>query len=189
MKTFREKYQGGEFSQNGEQGILDEILRRLNLTGGTAIEFGAPTKQYCSNIFHLGPGWEKIYYDPDPNDNGIIQMYVTVDNVNSLPACQVLSIDIDGQDHDVWAAYNGNPPVVIIEINSSYPPTSPGPISDPKHGTAYWPMMALASEKGYFLVCHTGNLVLCRNEYRDLFPEIIGNGIDNYNEYFKSEWL
>lgn len=186
MRLFYEKHKGGEFSQNGEAGIIDECLKRLNLTTGTAIEFGAPTMSYCSNIFHLGPGWRKIYYDSDPQEEGIIKQFMTSENVNDLPECQVISLDTDGPDYDLWMAYKGKPAIVIIEINSSLPPMTEHYTKD--KGASYITMLKMGIAKGYFLLCHTGNLIFIRNEYRELFPEIVGDGIENWGEYFKNDW-
>ena len=35
------RFERREYSQNGEDGILDEILRRLSVDTGTAVEIGA----------------------------------------------------------------------------------------------------------------------------------------------------
>lgn len=189
MHSFRNKYQGGEYSQNGEAGIIDECLRRLKINSGTAVEFGAPTKKFCSNIFHLGPGWRKVYIDPSPQEEGIIKGFVTPENVNEMiPECQVLSIDIDGNDYNVWKAYEGYPDIVIIEINSSLPPYMDVK-SDPAHGSSYYAMTMLGIEKKYFLLTHTGNLIFILRKHRELFPEVEGLGISNHVGYFKTDWI
>lgn len=187
MLVFYERYKGGEYSQNGEAGIINECLKRIGLDKGTAIEFGAPTKTYCSNIFHLPAGWQKIYHDPDPQEGEIIKSYITPDNVNELPKCEVLSIDIDGNDASVWEAYTGRPEVVIIEINSSLVPYVQ--YFSPSQGASYRTMVELGISKGYFLVCHTGNLIFVLHKYRELFPDIVGDGLSNWEEYFKKDWL
>ena len=50
-------------------------------------------------------------------------------------------------------------------------------------------MVELAIEKGYFLLCHTGNLVFMDKQYKKLFPEIKGDGLKNAEQYFKRDWL
>jgi hypothetical protein len=50
-------------------------------------------------------------------------------------------------------------------------------------------MVKLAIEKGYFLLAHTGNLVFVDKQYRKLFPEVKGDGVKNFHEYFKCDWL
>lgn len=188
MKAFYEKYQGGQYSQNGEAGIIDEAIKRIGLKTGIAVEFGAPTKEYCSNIFHLSKlGWDCLFFDNDPKEEGIAKMTVTTENINTLPACSIISMDTDGPDLMLWAAYKEKPPIVIIEINSSLPPMQEHFTMN--QGSSYITMLRLGIGKGYFLLCHTGNLIFVANEYRDKFPEIIGGGVGNYEDYFIDKWL
>jgi hypothetical protein len=187
MIDFAEKYKGGEYSQNGEAGIIDECIRRIGFISGTAVEYGAPTKQYCSNIFHLiEKGWRCIYFDTDPKEDGIVTMEITEENVNDLPNCTIISMDTDGLDYALWAAYNKKPDIVIIEINSSLPPMKGFYLKE--RGASYLTMLKLGIAKGYFLLCHTGNLIFLLDKYRKLFPEVEGNGIDNYQLYFNTSW-
>lgn len=188
MLDFAKRYGCNIHSQFGEDGIIDEILKRLKLNHGVAVEFGAPTKSYCSNTFNLDNLWQKYFFDIDPAETGIIKKEITPANVNELPKCDLLSIDIDGNDYNVWFAYKGKPKVVIIEINSSIQPTENLPVSDLKGGTCYKQMLMLGISKGYFLVCHTGNMIFVLNEYKDLFPEVIGDGF-NHEIYFNTSHL
>lgn len=182
MKTFVKKYGFNVTSQNGENGIIAEVLRRIQITGGVAIEFGAPTKEYCSNIFPLDENWNKMYFDTNPQEHGIVISEVTPENVNDLPNCDVLSIDIDGNDFNVWKAYKGKPAIVVIEINSSLDPYIE--FFHPSRGSSFITMNRLAEDKGYFLLCHTGNCIYVLNENKFLFPEITIEG-----EYFNHKWL
>lgn len=189
MLTFATKYGLNETSQNGENGIITECLQRICPELTVAVEFGAPDKKFCSNIYPLGDaGWTLHYYSDQPSE-GVEQKFITPQNVNDLPACSVLSVDIDGNDYSVWKAYNSTPDIVVIEINSSLAPGITWLIGDPKLGTAYTPMVELAISKGYFLLCHTGNCVFVLNKYRHLFPEIIGDGLTNPDLYFNTNWL
>lgn len=191
MLTFYNKYKGGEFSQNGEAHLIDEILRRINLTKGKAIEFGCPVVEYCSNICHLPePDWRKVYFDISPNDTRVIKAEITPENVNEvIQTCNVLSIDTDGPCYNIWKAYKYKPEVVIIEINSSIQPTSDSPVGSFTEGTAYKPMCELGLSKGYMLVCHSGNLIWVDNKYSKLFPEIEGDPIKDWQLFFNTQWL
>lgn len=191
MLTFYNKYKGGDFSQQGEAGIIDEICKRIKLNKGTAVEFGAPTKDYCSNIFHLKePAWNKMYFDINPQDPTIMRAEITPENVNSIiPNCDILSIDVDGNDYNIWAAYKHKPAIVIIEINSSIHPEADYPVSSLSDGTGYKPMCKLVAEKGYFVVCHTGNIIACDDKYEELFKEVSGNPIKDWKLYFNTQWL
>lgn len=189
MLTFYNKYKGGEYSQNGEAGIIDEVLKRIKISvAATAIEFGAPTMQYCSNIYHLMKrGWYCIYYDNDPKEKGINRLEITPSNINTLPPCDIISLDTDGNDLAIWESYTGKPDIVIIEINSSLPPMTDHFTID--KGASYISMLKLGISKGYFLLCHTGNLIFVLDKHRKLFPEIKGDGIENYSDYFNTSWL
>ena len=58
------------YSQNGEDGILEEILIKLNLKkNGWCCEFGAWDGKYCSNTFNLVKNfsYKAIYIEGDEN--------------------------------------------------------------------------------------------------------------------------
>lgn len=50
---FLQRYARNVYSQNGEDGILEEILRRLGITGGWVVESGAWDGKHLSNTFAL----------------------------------------------------------------------------------------------------------------------------------------
>lgn len=188
MLTFAKQYGENIYSQNGENGILCECIKRIQPSLKVAVEFGAPTMDYCSNIHHLSMSWPCYYFDDKSNAPGVTLKLITPENINDLPACSVLSIDTDGMDYRLWKAYNGKPDIVIVEINSSFAPTV-GHFS-PEQGASYKTMCELAAEKGYFVLCHTGNLICVLNKHLPLFPEV-GNGdpVKNYSLYFNTSWL
>lgn len=169
-------------SQFGENGIIEEFINRVKPKPRYAIEFGAPTPQYCSNIYPLKDmDWAIAYFDIDPADIRIIKHEITPDNVNDLIShdISVLSIDCDGPDAGIWEAYTGTPDLVIIEINSSLDPDVD--FFTPEKGANYSYMKKLAERKGYFLLCHTGNMLFVRNEHKDIFPDA--------DETFVRDWL
>lgn len=170
----------GKFSQYGEQGVIDEIIKRIKLPVGNAVEFGAPTKQYCSNIYHLKDnGWKLFYYDSNPQEDGIMRMFVTPENVNDMQECSIWSCDTDGACAGLWAAYKGEPDIVIIEINSSLSPDVD--YFTIENGANYSYMKKLGEVKGYKLLIHTGNMIFVLNKYAALFPDA--------DETFKTDWL
>lgn len=191
MRTFYEKYcrTAPDLSQNGEAGIINECLKRIGITGGFSVEFGAPTKAYCSNTFHLPePEWEKWFYDINPQEPGVMKAEITPENINQLvPPCNVLSIDCDGPDYELFRAWNNRADIVIIEINSSIDPTE---IHYSKEkGVSYKLMCITLIERGYFIICHTGNLIAVDAKYQKLFPEIPGDPITDYKLFFNTAWL
>lgn len=201
MLTFYQKYAFViEFSQQGEEGIINEIFHRLGYAPKNVCEFGAHDGLYCSNTRNLllegAKGTlieadENLYLQCKENSEevnaDVFFSMVTPENVNELipTDLDLLSIDTDGPDYHIWKAYKGKPPVVIIEINSSYLPME----DRIEEGANYSAMLKLGIEKGYFLLCHTGNMIFVDTKYRDKFPEIIGDGLINYSEYFNRMWL
>lgn len=173
-----EKYKRNETSQFGENGIIEEVINRLGVGASVAIEFGAPNRTFCSNIYPLiAMGWQCHYYDPNPHDPEVRPLMITEANINLLPDCTIISIDTDGMCYALWKAYKKKPAVVIIEINSGKDPDIDH--FDPATGANYSIMKKLGEEKGYFLLCHTGNMIFVLKDHIDLFPDrdetFIGN--------------
>lgn len=189
MLTFASKYGKNVFSQFGEDGILAEIIRRIKPKIKTCIEFGGHDGYFCSNTRHLiNQGWSGKMYDINPGHPDVEKKEITPYNVNELKQPTLLSMDTDGPDFWLWFAYGWHPDIVVIEIDSSVgPSTWQLPING--KGASYLPMVTLGEMKGYFLVCHTGNLVWVLNKYRDLFPEITGDAIADNNLYFNTDHL
>ena len=50
---FYKKYAKNVYSQNGEDGIVEELLKRLNIENGWVCEFGAWDGKHLSNTFNL----------------------------------------------------------------------------------------------------------------------------------------
>jgi hypothetical protein len=185
-------YRKNVYSQNGEDGILAELLWRIPDRSGWVCEFGACDGKRFSNTFRLveQEGYEAVYIECDPSTTDsllktaneypkihAILAKVMPSGSSSLDALlsttdipidfDVLSIDIDSYDYQVWeGVVKYNPKIVVIEINSDVP--TPW---DMKHihgglyqGTAFLPMVRLGERKGYTLVCHTGNMIFVRND-------------------------
>lgn len=216
MLKFCKKFAKDEFSQNGEDGLIAEITGRMGIEKGSVVEFGAHNGVFCSNSRALIlKGWKALLIEGDPNlyrqlyalykrpseigfdspshriyDVAVHNAMVTAGNVNNiLPRdIDVLSIDVDGIDYDIWKAWTGSAKMVIIEINSSLDPMSVL-AGDPGRGSSYLSMVDLAENKGYKLICHCGNLVFIQKGYLDLFPELEGtDAIIDLKEYFNTSW-
>lgn len=203
MITFYNKYAKNEvFSQNGEEGLMQESLKRIPDLPKVCLEIGGNDGVWLSNTALLiKNGWKGKFIEADFNlwqkcclnwkDYPVKSQCSKVDetNINAFVQkdCSVLSIDTDGVDYRIFKALTSKPTIVIIEIDSSIPPDQDA--YNREGGSGYLPMVKLGIEKGYFLLCHTGNLVFVANEYREFFPEIIGNGISNSELYFKRDWL
>lgn len=204
MLSFTNKYAKNEvYSQNGEEGLLTEILKRLKIETGSAVEIGGNDGRWLSNTALLiENGWTGKFIEADfdlwqncvnnwkGNDRvKAVCSFVSADNVNAFvdADCDVLSVDTDGKDYEIFKAMEAKPKVVIIEIDSGIPPDAEQ--YNREGGAGYLPMVKLGTEKGYFLISHTGNLVFVDKQYKKLFPEIKGDGIKNADEYFKTDWL
>jgi hypothetical protein len=188
------KFGDNVHSQNGEDGIITEIFNRLNLDEAHknwCVEFGAWDGVFLSNTFALvEKGWNAVYIEGEPtrykdllktclNFKKIIPIEAfvarTADEKNSLDNLlastnipkdfELLSIDIDSYDCDVWESLkNYQPLVVIIEINSSIPPGILQKHGDKTQGNSFSSTLAVGIKKGYTLVCHTGNLIFVKTD-------------------------
>jgi hypothetical protein len=204
MQSFVNKYAKDiTYSQNGEEGILIECLSRMGITKGHAVEIGANDGKWCSNTALLiEKGWTAKMVEADfdlwtkccanwQGNNRVKAQCTRVDayNINAFvdDKCDVLSIDTDGLDFKLFEALKAKPKIVIVEIDSSIPPDKTG--FNAEGGSSYRSMVELGISKGYFLLCHTGNLVFVDAEFQELFPEIEGDPLTDTKEYFKTAWL
>jgi hypothetical protein len=187
-----ENYRKNIYSQNGEDGVIEEICRRLNILSGSFVEFGAWDGIYLSNTYNLlKNGWNGVYIEGDIDkyhqlvsnlvsfQDAIVTINAYVEPVgeNSLDNLlkktflktdfDLLSIDIDSLDWHIWRSLiNYQPKIVVIEINSAIPVGIYQTHRDERiHGSSFTSMVDLAVKKGYMLVCHTGNLIFVRNDF------------------------
>ncbi len=133
------------FSQNGEDGVLAETLRRVGAPGCCFVEFGVESGRE-GNCVYLADvvGWEGVFMESDDDHSRVLsskyaaqarvrtmQARISPENVEQVferagvpPEPDVLSIDVDGQDYWIWEAierYRAR--VVVIEYNSALDPT------------------------------------------------------------------
>lgn len=206
MLSFHKKYARDVYSQTGEDGVVEEILLRLHKHPsqgyqGTVCEFGAHDGIFCSNSrLLILNGFKGLLIEGSidlyhkcveaylPSQALVLSGMVKPENVNYLldDNYTVLSIDVDGIDYHIWKAYKGNADVVIIEINSSLDPLSVVQ-GDPLKGSSFGAMIKLGFEKGYFPVCHCGNIIFVKKEFHSLFPEI--PYIVSVEQFFNTSWL
>lgn len=197
-----------KYSQNGEEGIILECARRMQIggryDGNLAVEIGGNNGLYCSNTaLLLVRGWRGLFVESDyslysesrqnwcefPNVRHQCS-YVDGKNINAFvdDKCDLLSLDTDGSDYAIFAGLEAKPKIVIMEIDSSIPPNVEGFNSD--GGAGYFTGVELGIEKGYFLLVHTGNLVFVREDYKHLFPEVKSkHPLIDSECYFNRAWL
>jgi hypothetical protein len=143
-KLTRHEYQ--VYSQNGEDGIIQEIFKRIGITNKFFVEFGVDDKIECNTLLLLIQGWRGCWLDGDEKQIEFIKekfeqlvnekklsvekTFITAENIeNTFSSLKVpkvfdlLSIDIDGNDYWVWKAISKySPRVVVIEYNSMFQP-------------------------------------------------------------------
>lgn len=204
MLSFLNQYGGNVHSQNGEDFILRECARRMDLTLGHAVEAGGNDGQWMSNTrLLLENGWSGLFVEADYNlylkcrknwrhNPKVRSQCSRVDgkNINAFvdERCDLLSLDTDGGDYQIFAGLEAKPKIVIVEIDSSIPPNDPSFNSDGAAG--YFRGVELGLEKGYFLLCHTGNLVFVDEQYKHLFPEVKSkHPLIDSEFYFNRAWL
>ena len=138
-------YERRRSSQNGEDGIIAEIFRRLEPGPGGRffVEFGVSDGRECNGAALVRDGWSGLMIEGDPrifqslsrtyagaSGLRLLNAYVTAENIatllreNGVPdAFDLLSIDIDGNDYLIWEALAAfRPRVVVIEYNAAHPP-------------------------------------------------------------------
>jgi hypothetical protein len=132
------------YSQFGEDGIIEEILRRVGVKGRYFVECGVGLGKdgNCARLAR-DEGWQGLFVETDPEQMGeltrclgnlpgvrCLRADVTPQTIEGLLSASgvprdldVLSIDLDGNDYWVWAAIEQwRPRVVVIEYNASHPP-------------------------------------------------------------------
>lgn len=203
MLDFVNKYAGNTHSQNGEDGIVAECLKRIELASGYCVEVGSNDGHWMSNTrLLLENGWSGAFIEREwllylkcesnwahRKDVKCICSRVDGHNVNAFvkDGCDLLSVDTDGADYEIFKGLKAKLKIVIVEIDSSIPPDVDGFNSD--GGAGFRPMVTLGMNKGYFLLCHTGNLIFIDEEYRYLFPEAAEHPLIYPDLYFNRGWL
>ncbi|MFN3665791.1 MAG: hypothetical protein ACK4S0_06520 [Sediminibacterium sp.] len=134
------------FSQVGDDGIIEEIFKRIGVTNQYFIEFGVEDGTETNSTYLLYKGWKGLWMDGSEanikaihqhcskaiarGDLKAIQAFITAENIEFLfqqagvpTEPDLLSIDIDRNDLYVWKAINQyKPRVVIVEYNAVFRP-------------------------------------------------------------------
>jgi hypothetical protein len=204
------RYARNAFSQNGEDGIVAEILRRLNIDRGLAFECGAWDGMHLSNTYALSlgsPGFKVIAVEGD-RDRYADLLRTADRNSNIIPVnawlskdedtigdilkkhdateLVIMSIDIDSHDYQAWKNLSPDirPLVVVIEINSSFPPGIEK-VYPEIEGSTFTSTLKLGRSKGYTLVAHTGNMIFVRDDV----VERVNVDVSDPDSMFVTNWL
>ena len=133
------------YSQADEDGIVEEITRRLGIERGHFIEIGCGDGRENNSHYLLLKGWRGIWVDGDSDNIAairaalpldgrlrLVEQMVTRDNVAAIPtaagspdfgALDLLSVDVDGNDLAIAEAAirAWSPKIVIGEYNAKFP--------------------------------------------------------------------
>ena len=142
---------GNVYSQLGQDGILSEIFKRLNIQKGTFVEFGAWDGVRISNSRYLfEKGWDGIFIEGDKKRYQLLKKnYSNIYNIKTInqfigspknnisgkslhqvleeieidpKTISFVSIDIDGPDLEVALDLGFRPPVILLEGGSNFTP-------------------------------------------------------------------
>ena len=119
------------FSQGDEDGILAEILRRLEIQTGRFVEIGVGPGGENNTRWLAENGWYGLWIGQEllaahPAGVAFLQATVTPATAPSLVGptpCGVFSLDIDGNDFWVLKALlesGFQPQIIIVEYNGTY---------------------------------------------------------------------
>jgi hypothetical protein len=180
------------FSQFGEDGILQHLVSRVPVARRFFVEFGVEDYRESNTRFLLyNDGWRGLVMDASADhvarirrsreawafDLGIVQAFVTRENVNELLESNgaagdigLLSIDVDGNDYWIWQAVEvASPRIVVVEYNSVFGSTHAVTVPyDPRFhrtaahssnlyfGASLKALCLLARDKGYVFVGSNG---------------------------------
>ena len=151
-------FYGNIHSQIGQDGILQEIFKRLNIEKGFFCEFGAWDGIYLSNCRKLfEEGWGGVFIEGNDKKfkdllleyqnfsdvhcisafvgapkRGIMgdPLFMVLENNNINPAqIDFLSIDIDGCDLEVFEEMGIKPKVILLEGGINFSPRFKGRVA------------------------------------------------------------
>ena len=146
------------YSQNDEDGILQEIFQRIGIKHKIFIEFGVGDGLENNTLYFLIQGWKGLWIEGNKKNYKkirrglkyilktqklhLINSFVTRENIDKIISenikeneIDLLSIDIDGNDYHIFDAIQSvKARVIVVEYNAKFPP----PLSfcidyDPQH--------------------------------------------------------
>jgi hypothetical protein len=152
------------YSQNGEDGVIEEIFRRIGATNRRFVEFGVQDgTQCCTRNLLEAHDWAGVWIECDPahvvcarsrfreSPITVIEAFLTADNIQRVFASagvptepDLMVVDVDGNDYWMWKAVGEHyrPRVVVVEYNGTFGPNARWAMPyDPQHRydeTAYF---------------------------------------------------
>ena len=189
------------YSQNDEDGIIEEIFNRIGTANKLFVEFGVENGLECNSHYLLHKGWRGLWIEGNEDSFkqifarffpvirtgqlGCICSFITKDNINDLIGSasvggeiDLLSVDMDGNDYYVWEAINVvRPRVVIIEYNAKFPPNHE------------WKMAYNEKHTWDGSDCHGASLKALELLGRRLGYRLVGTNLNGVNAFFVRQEL
>jgi len=197
------------YSQNGEDGVIEAIFERIGMTNRWCCDVGAHDGLTWSNVANLifGADWSGVLIESDQEKfdelwknvfafkavHRVVEIHQHVevgmlDGIlakTSIPKdFDLLNIDVDGPDIQIWRNLkNYHPRVVIIEVDSL---CEPGDGKASEQGMATIDeVVAVGKEKGYELALHTGNAIFVQRKLAGKLDV----EVDRWQELFDRKWV
>jgi len=152
------------FSQWGEDGIIDHLIRHVAIPRPFFVEFGVETYREANTRFLLTQhAWHGLIMEGSEKDVAfirrdpicwkhhlaVVHAFITKENINELLQANgaagpigLLSIDVDGNDYWIWEAVSASQPaIVVMEYNALFGPDRAVTVPyDPqfRRDTAHW---------------------------------------------------
>lgn len=197
------------YSQNGEDGIVEAIFARIGETTRWCCEFGAWDGVHFSNTRHLvNGGWSALLIESDPerydqlksNNSGndrVIALNRMVDTdqdtldallaETGVPQLDLLVVDVDGHDYEIFASLQTRPRVICIEVNAGHSPTDdrriPSTLAARNIGQPLGLFAELAKARAYQLVAYSGNAFFVRTDAAEGLPSL--SPTDAYDSFLE----
>lgn len=143
-KSFPANHEHQTYSQNGEDGIIQEILKRLGKGNEYFVEIGSGDGMENNTRMLLELGWKGLWIDGEEKNcsnakhenspfvkSGVLkikQTLVTAKNINDIlindckESIDIFSLDVDLNTYHVWEAIRKvDARIVILEYNGFFP--------------------------------------------------------------------
>jgi len=202
-----------KYSQRGHDGIIEKIMTELNIKNGFFIEFGGIYLSNCRNLFEQG--WNGCFIEADQNkyselvanykNSNVICLNKFVypislegDTLDSLYKqymndieVDLLSIDIDGRDYEIFENLNLRPKLIIIEGGFLFHPCLrskiPYHIAKNNVQQPLYELFKLAKIKNYVPICFNQDTFLLRKdlyETNTIFQQINNDCVSLWSSAF-----
>lgn len=173
-------FKSNEYSQFGEDGIIEAIFNIIKPFSWVCVEFGAGDGLDCSNVARLWMhhGWKAHLIEGNPEIHEILEQNTVNKLVRTqcvfveptgktaidvllkdVPDIDFMVIDIDGNDHLIWEHMQKRPRVLCVEFNPTVPPhiSLKQMYTEARmaFGASLKALIELGEEKGYTFLCAT----------------------------------